>query len=172
VAHSALGIDAFTIVIDTPASIWETCTVMNNPLVGTWRLVSWLNRAEDGLVSHPMGDDAVGYLTYTDDGHMAVTICRANRPPFAGGDLLQATTPERSAAFETYLSYCGRYEWRGESVVHLVELCTFPNWIGTEQVRFAKLSGDRLVLTSPPLLLAGQTQISTLTWARAVAPSL
>jgi Lipocalin-like domain len=33
-----------------------------NPLIGTWRLLSWKNRTLDGEVSHPLGEDASGYL--------------------------------------------------------------------------------------------------------------
>jgi hypothetical protein len=33
---------------------------MSNPLVGTWRLVSWENRSVEGITSYPLGEDAVG----------------------------------------------------------------------------------------------------------------
>jgi len=33
----------------------------SNPLIGTWRLVSWENRSvEDGQVSYPLDEDATG----------------------------------------------------------------------------------------------------------------
>ena len=35
----------------------------SNPLIGTWRLLSWENRSvEDGRVSYPLGKDATGHL--------------------------------------------------------------------------------------------------------------
>jgi hypothetical protein len=37
----------------------------SNPLIGTWRLVSWENRSvEDDEVSYPLGKDAEGYIMY------------------------------------------------------------------------------------------------------------
>ena len=86
----------------------------SNPLVGTWRLVSWENRSVgDGEVSHPLGKDAVGYIMYGPDGYMSVAIMRPDRARFAAGDLRGGTAEERARAAETYVSYCGRYEFRG-----------------------------------------------------------
>ncbi len=69
-----------------------------NPLVGTWRLVSWENRSTDGTVSHPLGRDAVGLIIYTDDGYMSVAMMRADREPFAADDLLGGTPDEQARA--------------------------------------------------------------------------
>jgi hypothetical protein len=60
--------------------------VSDDPLVGTWRLVSFEMRDEDGRVTHPLGGDAVGFITYTPDGHMAVQFGRADRARLAVGD--------------------------------------------------------------------------------------
>jgi hypothetical protein len=41
----------------------------SNPLIGTWRLLSWETRSlVDGRVSYPLGEDAVGYIMYGQDG--------------------------------------------------------------------------------------------------------
>ena len=52
----------------------------SNPLVGIWRLISWENRTLDGEVSHPLGEDAAGYIAYDEDGYVFVAIMR----PVAG----------------------------------------------------------------------------------------
>jgi hypothetical protein len=137
-----------------------------NPLVGTWRLLSWKNRTLDGEVSHPLGEDASGYLAYTDDGYVLVAIMGAGRRPFVAGDLLSGSTAEKAGAAETYVSYCGRYEFHGETVLHHVELSLFPNWVGVTQERLVKLSGDRLTLSTRPLLLQGKQQTAQLLWER------
>lgn len=54
----------------------------DNPLVGTWRLVSFEIRDEDGRVTHPLGRDAVGFITYTPDRHMSVQFGQADRAPW------------------------------------------------------------------------------------------
>ena len=139
----------------------------DNPLVGTWRLVSWENRGVgDGGVSHPLGEDAVGYIMYSPDGHMSVAISRPDRARFAAGDLLGGSAEERAQAAETYVSYCGRYEFRGETVVHFVELSLFPDWVGAEQERLVEVSGDRLVLGTRPMVLGGVQRTAHLIWER------
>ncbi len=136
-------------------------------LVGAWRLVSWQNRTADGEVSYPMGADALGYLIYTADGRFSVTISRAHRARFAGGDLLGGTTQEKADAAEGFVAYAGRYTFHGDHVVHHVELSLFPNWVDTDQQRFAELSGATLTLSANPLLLAGKWQVPRLVWQRA-----
>ena len=139
----------------------------DNPLVGTWRLLSWENRGVgDGGVSHPLGRDAVGYIMYGRDGHMSVAISRPDRARFAAGDLLGGSAEERARAVETYVSYCGRYEFRGETVVHFVQLSLFPNWVGAEQERLVEVEGDRLILSTRPILLGGVQRTAHLIWER------
>jgi hypothetical protein len=135
-------------------------------LVGAWRLVSWENRAADGQRSYPMGVDARGYLIYTADGRFSVTISRADRPAFAGADLLGGAVSEKARAAEGFVAYAGRYTCRDEHVVHHVELSLFPNWVGTDQQRLADLSEDTLILSARPLLLGGSQQVPRLVWRR------
>jgi hypothetical protein len=137
-----------------------------NPLLGAWRLVSCDTRADDGVIDYPLGRDAVGLLIYTHDGHMSVSIARAMRQPFAAGDLLGGTGDEKASALDSYISYCGRYERRGESVVHHVEMSLFPNWTGRDQERRVELDGERLTLEAPPFIIKGTEQRAFLVWER------
>jgi hypothetical protein len=139
-------------------------------LVGAWRLVSWENRAPDGQITYPMGEEPLGYLIYTADGRFSVTISRSDRVRFAADDLLSGTAAEKARAVEGFVAYAGRYTFRGDRVVHHVELSLFPNWMATDQERNAELSGDRLTLSAGPLLLAGKQQMASLIWTR-VDPS-
>jgi hypothetical protein len=138
----------------------------SNPLIGTWRLLSWENRGIDGQVSYPFGQDAVGYIMYQQDGYMFVAIMRPHRAPFTVGDLLRGSTAEKVAAAESYVSYCGRYEFQGDKVIHHIELSLFPNWVGSDQERFVELTGDRLVLSTRPMVLDGKQQTAHLVWER------
>jgi Lipocalin-like domain len=138
----------------------------SNPLVGTWRLLSWENRTLGGEVSHPLGEGASGYIAYNEDGYVFVAIMGPARRPFVAGDLLTGSTAEKAGAAETYVSYCGRYEFHGETVLHHVELSLFPNWVGLSQERLVKISGDRLTLSTRPLLLQGRQQTAHLLWER------
>jgi Lipocalin-like domain len=137
-----------------------------NPLIGTWRLVSWENRGVDSQISHPLGEDAVGYIMYNQDGYMFVAIMRPERPNFPTGDLLSGSTEEKAQAASTYVSYCGRYEFRGDTVIHHVELSLFPNWVGVEQERLVEVRGNRLTLSTHPIFLGGMQRTAHLIWER------
>ena len=129
--------------------------------------MSWENRSIDGQkISYPLGRDAVGYIMYNQDGYMSVTIMRPNRAKFAAGDLLGGSVEEKAQAAETYVSYCGRYEFRGDTVIHHVELSSFPNWVGVDQERLVELNGNRLTLSTRPILLGGIEQTAHLIWER------
>jgi hypothetical protein len=86
---------------------------------------------------------------------------------FAAEDLFGGSSGERALAAETYVSYCGTYEFSGSTVIHRVELSLFPNWVGVEQERLVEFVGDRLVLSTRPILLGGMQRIARLTWERA-----
>ena len=134
--------------------------------VGAWRLLSLEARSSTGDVSYPYGQDAAGYLLYSGEGYMSVSVMQARRTNFASPDALQAPAEEKRAAFDTYSSYSGRYEVRGQKVIHYVEISLFPNWSGKEQERFFAFSGDRLTLTAPPMRIRGVEQNLVAIWQR------
>jgi hypothetical protein len=138
-----------------------------NPLLGTWRLLSWENRSADGDVTHPLGPGAVGYLTYTADGYMFVVLMRAGRAAFGADDLLAGSDDELAAAAASYISYAGTYELRATTVVHHVRASLFPNWVGTDQERLVEWDGGRLILSTVPTVFGGRRQTARLVWERA-----
>jgi len=136
-------------------------------LIGTWKLLSYEIRYPDGSVSYPWGPDAQGLLIYSADSYMMATLCDAHRPRFAGDDVVHASPEEQAQATRTYLSYGGPYELQGETLVHHVQVSLFPNWVGQDQVRVIEaLEGDRLILRTQPLLIAGQVGTAYLIWQR------
>ena len=136
-------------------------------IVGTWRLANYEARGSDGSVSFPLGRNAAGYLIYTDDGHMSVAMMACGRRGYAREDLLGGTEAERLAAADGFFSYCGRYEVQGNVVYHHIEVAFFPNRIGTSQQRFFSFEGERLLLTTPPMLIKGQEKVGHILWERA-----
>jgi hypothetical protein len=143
-------------------------TMVSNPLIGTWRLVSWENRSveEDGQISYPLGKGATGYIMYNQDGYMFVAIMSPHRLKFAGGDLLSGTPEEEAQAEETFLSYCGKYDFQEDKVIHQIELSSFPNWVGADQERLVDLKGNRVTLSTHPILIQGKQQTAHLIWER------
>ena len=139
----------------------------SNFLVGAWRLMSYESRAPDGEVGYPLGLGATGYIMYTVDGHMSVAMMSAGRRNYASADLKGGSPEEKAAAAGSYISYCGTYELRENSVVHHTEAALFPNRVGSSQERFFELDGDRLSLRTPPMLIEGKERTAYLIWERA-----
>jgi lipocalin-like protein len=139
-----------------------------HPLVGGWRLRTWVAIAHDGTETLPMSDAPDGLLAYTADGTMVAIMGPGDRPRFADEDVTGGTDDERARAFATFIAYGGRYEVTGDTVTHHVETSLFPNWIGTQQRRQWALdaTGRHLTLTSPPLALGGVTRVQRLAWER------
>jgi hypothetical protein len=116
--------------------------------IGSWSLGTWTLTSPDGQTQYPFGEDAVGYLFYTEDGHMAAHLMRRQRPNFSSEDLMAATPNERAAAYFDHFSYCGRYtvQQNAETVTHHVQSSSVPNWVGRDQVRTFRFSDDSLTL--------------------------
>jgi len=140
---------------------------MGHGLVGTWNLVL-IEFRSDGQVVYPVGRDATGLLVYDQSGWMSQQLMRPGRPAFASGDQLRGTDQEVRAAVEGYLAYGGTYTVNEahEVIFHHVTTSLFPNWVGTDQKRFYKLSGDRLIISTPTVLVAGHPMDVMLIWDR------
>ena len=140
----------------------------NEKFVGSWKLVSLDARGSDGEIIYPFGQNPVGMIAYDAKGHMSVHVMCLDRPAFASGDQHTGTTEEIKSALEGYIAYYGTYMVNEEAgtVIHRVEASLFPNWIGIEQKRFFKLSGDRLTLSTPPIPYRGSHRTVTLVWER------
>jgi Lipocalin-like domain len=80
-------------------------------IVGTWRLVHYVEFRQGGTPHYPFGQDAVGYISYSESGVMSVQMSRRQRTNTPDGGLLD------------YLAYFGRYEVDNEKqlVRHLLE---------------------------------------------------
>jgi hypothetical protein len=83
------------------------------------------------------------------------------RPRFASGDMMNSTPEELEAAFEKFDAYCGTYtlDEQNSTVTHHVQGAKFPNWVGTDQVRYYEISGDTLRISAPPILAHGDEWI-------------
>ena len=135
-------------------------------IVGTWQLVSYSCKDESGNISYPLGENAVGYIMYTNDGYMSVSMASKNRPNRSSGDLTGGTKEEKIAEAETYITYCGTYEFYEDRVVHNIEMALFPNRVGSSQVRYYRIKGSRIILTTPPISIDNKPQVCTVIWER------
>ena len=137
-------------------------------LLGTWRLLSYEAHDSEGKIQYPLGENVSGLLVYDCSGNMSAHVTRNDRPFFAAKDPARGTNAELRAAFEDYGSYFGTFtiDPATQTVRHHVRGAWYPNWIGHDQVRHFKLDGNRLLLSTPPLIWDGQSFEYVLTWER------
>ena len=144
--------------------------VLRQRLVGTWRLVSYVERdVESSEESHPMGERPLGLLIYAQDGFMSVQLSSANRLPFQGSDPYCGTPEEYTGAASRYIAYSGPFyiDVPNGSLIHEMQVSLFPNWLGQRQVRRFQIEGDLLRLaTDRPMNFGGALKTATLVWRR------
>lgn len=139
----------------------------SNPLIGVWRLVSYeAHDLENGHVTALYGDHPRGFITYTEGGHMSVVFMAGEREPVEGNDVQGGPPEQRLKAMDTANAYAGTYDFDGTTVRHHVEVALFPNWVGSVQTRHPELAGNRLTLSSPPMMRKGRMCTAHLTWEK------
>jgi hypothetical protein len=124
-------------------------------IIGTWRLVKTAARNDRGEPMHPpYGEAPRGLLVFYPDKRMMSVLCDGRR------DL-----PADESVRE-YNSYCGNYDYDGQTLVTRVDASADPTRIGGDQVRFTRFEGERLVLTQKPRPWQGVMQHRELHWER------
>jgi hypothetical protein len=119
-----------------------------NELIGTWKFKSMILKADSGKTVYPYGEDLFGMLIYTQNGYMSALLMDPDRKRFASDDLKTGTPDEIKQAYEKFDAYCGTYaidEEKG-TVTHHTGGAKFPNWVGTDQVRYFELKGNTLYI--------------------------
>src|ERR1700678_2357994 len=139
---------------------------LDDSIIGTWKLVSALLTTVGGGPRTLLGENPSGFLTYGSDGRMTVILASGGRRPLSVADPVAAPAEERAEAFASFTAYAGRYTFEVDRLTHHVEVSLFQNWAGTDQIRFAKLEGRRLTLSTPPMSLCGEQLVVELTWER------
>ena len=101
---------------------------------------SWKNVGSDGSEVYTLGERPVGYIFYSHDGYMSVETMADGRAPYQEPDVFGGTPQERSEAISTYISYAGPFELLldRDAVIHYIEVCSYPNWIGPAASRQAR----------------------------------
>ena len=118
-------------------------------LVGTRTLVS-ITLEYDGKKMDFFGANPQGQLTFDPNGRFSVVITRSDVPKFASNSRDAGTSEENKTAMEGSIAYFGTYSVSEADTVirYHIDGSTYPNWQGTDQERFFKLSGDELTLTN------------------------
>lgn len=102
-------------------------------LLGSWNLVNHGTENSEG-VFRATSDYLKGQLIYNPDGSMSVLI----------------VTKENPESLRDIISYAGRFSFEADRILHHVEVSPDPNRRGTTELRFFKLSGSELQLSTSP----------------------
>jgi hypothetical protein len=138
-----------------------------SPIVGTWRVVSYEREIlETKAITKGFGGNAMGFVTFTPDGQMMTMVVDSTRKPPAQPT---ATDAEAVGLYQTMLAYAGTYRVQGNEIIIHMELSWNQIQTGTDQKRFFKIEGNRLTLTTTPLVnafLNNQTTVTTVVYER------
>ena len=136
------------------------------PVIGAWKLVSFNVDEPKGTEKPRFGPEPAGYLMYTENERMAAVLMGTHRPslnpPQSIGSPASGQCIESVADF---LAYAGRYEIKGDRVLHHVEVCVFTNLVGTTLERQFTIAGDTLTIRTVPPEIWGSSNV--LVWKRA-----
>ena len=133
-------------------------------LLGSWQLESFYYEDVDNKQRYkPFGDRPSGYIAFTPtDRFFAVTTAEGRK---AAKDV-----EGQAAAFRSIFAYSGKFRIEGNKFIVKVDAAWNPDWVSTEQVRFFRLEGDKLYITSAPLpnpnVPRGGMVIGILVWTK------
>jgi hypothetical protein len=128
------------------------------PLVGTWTLVSVQQRVDSGTPATIQG--ARGLLVFDAGGHAFEIVTRATPEPLEG-------LTEAQARFQSIAGSWGGYraDMRERTITYEPLGAVSPNVMGTRFTRTFEAAGDRVIITSRPGELHAQG-VTRWTWER------
>ena len=117
--------------------------IEQNPLVGSWRMVSYQRVLDNGVPENGLGEHPKGVVILTPEGR-AVLLTTAD------GRKAAASDADRVALWKSMVAYSGKYRIEGNDFITSVDVSWNEEWNGTEQRRHFKIEGDKLILTTSP----------------------
>lgn len=137
-------------------------------LVGTYQLCSATFYKANGEALHLYGDQPLGLLVYTADGHMIGQVMQQARPTLPRNIHAPHALTDYQAILKGYIAYWGTYriDEAKQIVTHHVIGSLIPNWVGGEQVRHYEIAANQLILRTPPAVLRGEALAGELIWQR------
>lgn len=145
-------------------------TTLKNELIGTWKLLSYIELPLAGSDSlFPLGKNPYGLLIYAADGFMSAQISKTGRVPYKSNDKLNPDLEEMESSLKGYVAFTGKYKVdENMALVHyLIKSSLFPNWTNQVLSRKIDFEGDVLYMKSTePVLSNGMLVNSYMTWQK------
>jgi hypothetical protein len=120
-----------------------------NPLLGTWRVLTFTRWNKEGIASQPLGPEPMGYAVFDATGHAFVQV---GRGPNDGG------FPDEIA--KSLMCYFGPYTISGDVVKVTVDSSNIADYLGSVQERNFEVSGDTMTIGSPGKYQAKLTRVT------------
>ena len=118
----------------------------DNTIVGTWKFQSFVREViGTGERQSEFGERPSGYISYQPDGRMFAMLVGDNRTKPAGA---VPTDEEKAKLFGSLIAYSGTYTVEGDKVTHKIDVSWNQSWTGGDQVRFYKIEGNTLTITT------------------------
>jgi hypothetical protein len=109
------------------------------PILGIWRLVSSeMEYQATGQREKPRGNNPTGYLILSPEGRMMVVLTNEGRKA-------PKTDQDRADLFNAMVAFTGIYRIEGDKWVTKVDVHMNPALVDTEQPRFFRVDGDRIL---------------------------
>ncbi len=135
--------------------------------LGVWRLISCERTTRDGGIEYPYGEKPVGRITYDKAGRMSAQLMRPGRrstvPAGASMIAANASAEEMREALSGFIAYFGKFDIDepSKTMIHHVQACLIPGWVGTDLKRAYRFEKGRLILTA-----AASGRRTELVWER------
>lgn len=148
------------------AAAMQAAPAGRDRFLGVWRLISCERKSKDGGIDYPYGEKPIGRITYDKAGRMSAQLMRpGRRSTVAPGVSLiagNASVDEIREAVNGYIAYFGTFDVdeSAHTVIHHVQACLVPSWVGTDLKRTYRFNANRLALT------AATTSVLELVWER------
>ena len=132
-------------------------------ILGVWKLEALEIEFQDTGERKPaFGARPNGYIIFTAEGRMMALLT-------AEGRQVPQTDAERAAAFGSMYAYSGTYRLEGDRWLTKVDTAWNEAWTGTDQLRFYRFDGEKLVVTTPwgtPVGFGDRQTRGILTWVK------
>jgi hypothetical protein len=106
-------------------------------LVGTWMVISWEQKKNDGTTLRQFGENPTGMAIFDAGGQYIITVMRSDRAKYTSDALWQGTSEENKATANGTQTYFGTYVVN-EAVSQFM-LKVVPFRIGMARIRSVSL---------------------------------
>jgi hypothetical protein len=129
---------------------WPAISAENSSsIIGTWQLTSAAMLTLDtNETSYPYGEHPTGYLQYSPGGHMVAFLASTEMKQPADSIYTDAERVEIHKAI--LAAYSGTYRVEGGVVIHHVLASWWPHFVGTDQIRYFEIKGNKLTIRAAP----------------------